>query len=114
MDYGIYTDSDGQYYEEECFVYDLHPYYVKTVDGNYVYLFCEDVEEDRREMRLVVFSLNADGSVTKTGKMNVSPSWLTDNKFIVPTDPGKFILDDADNGTKKVVFAVGNNGMPSK
>lgn len=45
-------------------------------------------------------------------KMNVSPSWLTDNKFIVPTDPGKLILDDADNGTKKVVFAVGNNGMP--
>lgn len=112
MDYGIYTDIDGQYYEEECFVYDLHPYYVKTVDGNYVYLFCEDVEEDRREMRLVVFSLNADGGVTKTGKINVSPSWLTDNKFIVPTDPGKLILDDGDNGTKKVVFAVGNNGMP--
>lgn len=112
MDYGIYTDIDGQYYEEECYTYDLHPYYVKAADGNFVYLFCEDVEEDRREMRLVVFSLNADGSVTKTGKMNVSPSWLTDNKFIVPTDPGKFILDDADNGTKKVVFAVGNNGMP--
>lgn len=112
MDYGIYTDIDGQYYEEECFVYDLHPYYVKTVDGNYVYLFCEDVEEDRREMRLVVFSLNADGGVTKTGNINVSPSWLTDNKFIVPTDPGKLILDDGDNGTKKVVFAVGNNGMP--
>lgn len=112
MDYGIYTDIDGQYYEEECFVYDLHPYYVKTVDGNYVYLFCEDVEEDRREMRLVVFSLNADGGVTKTGKINVSPSWLTDNKFIVPTDPGKLVLDDRDNGTKKVVFAVGNNGMP--
>ena len=31
---------------------------------------------------------------------------------IVPTDPGKLILDDGDNGTKKVVFAVGNNGMP--
>ena len=78
-----------------------------------MYLFCEDVEEDRREMRLVVFSLNADGSVTKTGEMNVSPSWLADNKFIVPTDPGKLILDDAENGTEKVVFAVGNNGMPS-
>ena len=65
-------------------------------------------------MRLVVFRLNADGGVTKTVKMNVSPSWLTDNKFIVPTDPGKLILDDADNGTEKVEFAVGNNGMPSK
>ena len=65
-------------------------------------------------MRLVVFGLNGDGSVTKTGEMNVSPSRLTDNKFIVPTDPGKLILDDADNGTEKTVFAVGKNGMPSK
>ena len=112
MEYGIYTDTDGQYYEEECYTYDLHPYYVKAADGNFVYLFCEDVEENRREMRLVVFSLNADGGVTKADEMNVSPSRLADNKFIVPTDPGKLILDDADNGTKKVVFAVGNNGMP--
>ena len=111
MDYGIYTDTDGHYFEE-CYVYDFHPYYVKAADGNYVYLFCEDFEEGWREMRLIVFSLNADGSVTKIGEMNVSPSWLADNKFIAPTDPGKLILDDADNGTEKVVFAVGNNGMP--
>ena len=39
---------------------------------------------------------------------------LADNKFIVSTDPGKLIPDDGDNGTKKVVFAVRNNGMPSK
>lgn len=101
MDYGIYTDTDGQYYEEECYTDDLHPYYVKTADGIFVYLFCEDVEEDRREMSLIVFSLNADGGVTKAGEMNVSPFRLADNKFIVPTDPGKFILDDGDNGTKK-------------
>ena len=63
-------------------------------------------------MRLLVFRLNKDGSVTKKGEMNVSPSWLADNKFIVPTDPGKLILDDADNGTEKVEFAVGNTGMP--
>ena len=65
-------------------------------------------------MRLIVFGLNADGGVTKTGKMNVSPSRLADNKFIVPTDPGKLIPDDADNGTEKTVFAVGKNGVPSK
>jgi len=114
MDYGIYTDTDGQYYYEECYVYDLHPYYVKAADGNYVYLFCEDFEEGWRQMSLVVLSLNADGSVTKVGEMNVSPSWLADNKFIVPTDPGKLILDDVDNGTEKIEFTVGNNGMPSK
>ena len=112
MDYGIYTDTDGQYYEEECFAYDLHPYYVKTADGNYVYLFCEDFEEGWRQMKLTVFSLNADGSVTKIGERNVSPSWLADNKFIVPTDPGCLMLDDLDNGT--AVFTVGNDGMPEK
>ena len=51
-------------------------------------------------MRLIVFGLNADGGVTKAGEMNVSPSRLADNKFIVPTDPGKLIPDDGDNGTK--------------
>ncbi len=112
--YGIYTDTDGQYYEEDCYAHDFHPYYVKAADGNYVYLFCEDFEEGRREMRLVVLILNEDGSVTKSGEMNVSPSWLADNKFIVPTDPGSLILDDADNGTEKVVFSIGNNGIPSK
>ena len=113
--FGLYTDTDGYYHYEDVFAYGFNPHYVKTADGNhYLYLFCEDFDEGMRQMRLVVFSLNADGSVTKTGEMNVSPSWLADNKFIVPTDPDKLILDDADNGTEKVVFSVGNNGMPSK
>ena len=114
MDYGIYTEPDGQYYEEECFESDLHPYYVKTADGNYVYLFCEDFQEGWRSMRLVVFRVNADGSIAKIGERNVSPSWLADNRFLVPTDPKGFLLDDADHGEEKAVFAVGNNGMPSK
>ena len=112
MDYGIYTDTDGQYYQEECFAHDLHPYYVKTADGNYVYLFCEDFEEGWRQMNLIVFSLNADGSVTKLGERNVSPSWLADNKFVVPTDPGCLVLDDLDNGT--AAFQVGSDGMPTQ
>ena len=112
MDYGIYTDTDGQYYQEECFFHDLHPYYVKTADGNYVYLFREDFQEGWRQMELAVFSLNADGSVTKTGERNVSPSWLADNRFMVPTDPGCLVLDDLDNGT--AVFTVGSDGMPTQ
>lgn len=111
-DYGIYTDTDGHYYEEECFFYDLHPYFVKTADGNYVYLFCEDFDAGVRQMKLTVFSLNADGSVTKLGERNVSPSWLADNKFIVPTDPGCLMLDDLDNGT--AAFTVGSDGMPQQ
>lgn len=113
-DYGIYTDTNAGSYYEECYVYDFHPYYVKTAGGHYLYLFCEDFEEGSRQMELVVLSLNKDGSVTKSGEMNVSPSWLADNKFIVPTDPGRFVLDDLDNGTEKAVYTVKKNGMPGK
>ena len=109
VDFGIYTEA-GEY-REDCYVYDFHPYFVKAANGNYLYLFCEDFDEGLRQMRLIVFSLNEDGSVTKSGAMNVSPSWLADNKFVVPTDPGKLALDD---GAEKAVFTVGSNGMPEK
>lgn len=112
--YGIYTDTDGQYYEEECYTHALHPYYVKAAEGNYLYLFCEDLEEEWRQMRLMVFSLNEDGSVTKSGEMNLSPSWRTYNQFVVPTDPGNLILDDADNDIQNASFVVGSDGLPEK
>ena len=110
--YGVYTDTDGQYYEEDCFTYDFHPYFVKAAYGNYLYLFCEDFDEGLRQIRLIVLCLNEDGSVTKSGEMNVSPTWLADNKFIVPTDPGCMILDDLDHSTQRASFLVGNDGMP--
>ena len=110
--YGIYTDTDGQYYEGDCYAYDYHPYFVKAANGNYLYLFCQENNEGMCQMRLVVLSLNEDGSVTKSDEVNVSPSWLADNQFIVPTDPERLFLDDADGGTEMTPFAVGNNGMP--
>ena len=109
VDFGIYTEV-GEY-REDCYVYDFHPYYVKAASGHYLYLFCEDFDEGLRQMKLIVFSLNEDGSVTKAGERNVSPSWLADNKFIVPTNPGKLTLDD---GAEKAVFAVGSDGIPTK
>ena len=109
VDFGIYTEV-GEY-REDCYVYDFHPYFVKVENGNYLYLFCEDFDEGLRQMKLIVFSLNEDGSVTKSGERNVSPSWLADNKFIVPTDPGKLTLDD---GAEKAVFMVGSDGKPTK
>ena len=109
VDFGIYTEV-GEY-REDCYVYDFHPYYVKAASGHYLYLFCEDFNEGLRQMKLIVFSLNEDGSVTKAGERNVSPSWLADNKFIVPTEPGKLVLDD---GAEKAVFAVGSDGIPTK
>ena len=112
VDFGIYTEA-GEY-REDCYVYDFHPYYVKSAGGHYLYLFCEDFDEGLRQMRLIVFSLNQDGSITKSGEKNVSPAWLADNKFIVPTDPGSLILDDVENGKEKVVYTVGSDGMPRK
>lgn len=110
LDYGIW--SAAGYCHEDCYTNAFHPYYVKAASGHYLYLFCEDFEAGWRQMNLIVFSLNEDGGITKSGEMNVSPSWLADNRFLVPTDPGCFILDDFDNGTEKTEFAVGNDGMP--
>ena len=79
-----------------------------------MYLFCEDFQEGWRQMELVVFALNADGSVTKLGQMNVSPSWLADNRFLIPTDPACLILDDLASGTQSAEFTVGSDGMPTR
>jgi len=112
--YGIYTDTDGQFYEEDHYAYDYHPYYLKTESGNFLYLFCESFDEGVRQMELIVFRLNQDGSITKIGEKNVSPAWLADNKFLVPTDPGSLILDDPDQNAQTAAFKVGKDGMPAK
>lgn len=114
MDFGVYTEIDAQYYYEECFVSDFHPYYVKAAGRHYLYLFCEYFEEGMRQMELIVLSLNQDGSITKSGKMNVSPSMLSDNRFIVPTNPDCFVMDNPEDGVERVKFTVGDNGMPSR
>lgn len=110
LDYGIYSDTG--YCCEDCYAHAFHLYYVKAESGQYLYLFCEDFDEGMRQMRLIVLILNDDGSVTKSGEINVSPSWLADNRFLVPTDPGCLLLDDPDNGAKKIAFTVGKGGMP--
>ncbi|MBE6922224.1 MAG: hypothetical protein E7465_03470 [Ruminococcaceae bacterium] len=111
LDFGVYTNQDGCWYEE-CYAHELHPYYVKAADGHYLYLFFEDFDEGMRGMHLMVLRLNDDGSVTKSGEANVSPAWLTDNRFLVPTDPSRLILDDMDSGTKSIAFSVGSGGIP--
>ena len=65
-------------------------------------------------MELIVLSLNQDGSITKSGKMNVSPSMLSDNRFIVPTNPDCFVMDNPEDGVERVKFTVGDDGMPSR
>jgi len=110
LDYGVYSETG--YCGEDCYAHDFHPYYVNAEGGHYLYLFCEDFDEGVRQMRLVVLTLNSDGSITKSGETNISPSWLSDNRFLVPTDPGCLLLDDLDSGTEKPEFTVGNDGMP--
>lgn len=112
LDFGVYTDSDGCWYEE-YYANTLRPYYVKTEDGHYIYLFFEFFYEGWREMELMVLSLNPDGSVTKVGTCDVSPAWQADNRFRIPTDPVRFLLDDTDRGETGKTFCVGEDGMPS-
>ena len=114
LDYGVYTDTDGQYYYEECYANYLHPYYVKAGSGHYVYLFCENFEEGTRLMDLVVLRLNADGSVTKAGAGNFSPAWLSDQSFLVPADPACLLLDDPDSSSRMTAHTVGEDGMPTR
>ena len=111
LDFGVYTNQDGFWYEE-CYAHELHPYYVKAAEEHYLYLFFEDFDEGVRGMRLMVLRLNADGSVTKSGEANVSPSWLADNRFLMPTDPGRLILDDMDSGAEGESYSAGSGGIP--
>lgn len=111
-DYGIYTDTDGNHYEAACDVNDIHPYYVKAASGHYLYLFLEEHADGARQMQLVVFSLNKDGSITKLGERELSPEWVTESKFTVPTDPRELVLEGADTDQNAAVFTVGSDGMP--
>lgn len=93
-DYGLYSNSNGQYFYEECYFYDFHPYYVKTAGGHYVYLLCEDFQEGMRTMELIVLSLNEDGSISKCGAKDTGPAFTLDNRYLVPTDPADLLLAD--------------------
>lgn len=97
MDFGVYTDIDDRYCYQECFVSHLHPYYVQTETGPYLYLFCEDFEEGWRQMELVVIRFDAEG-VTVCGQWELSPEWVADNRFVVPNDPNSIPLNLRDAG----------------
>lgn len=105
LDYGVYTDVDGQYYYDACYISDLHPYYLKTENGHYIYFLCEDIEEGMRSMSLMVLKLNEDGSVDKVDDVARSPEWKSYNRYITPNDPHRLMLDAG-------IFSVGADGLP--
>lgn len=113
--FGIYADASGSYQYEDCFAGGFIPYYVKTEDGHhYLYLFCEqdDGSGPIPVMFLVVFDVSG-GRLTRVGKMNVAPGYISDGIYRIPTDPKAFYLDDFDSTTQDMMtFAVGAAGMP--
>lgn len=112
LDFGVYTNNGCWY--EECYAHELHPYYVKSADGHYLYLFFEDFNEGIREMHLTVLSLNWDGSVGVCCERTVSPAWLSDNRFLMPLNPAKLFFDDLGDGSQMIAFTVGNEGIPRR
>ena len=113
--FGVYTDLNGYYHYEELFAYDFQPYYVKTADGNhYIYLFCEESEGGNRQIMLVVYNVNG-GVYTRVGDMNVAPTYIPSDMFVLPLDPNNMFLDNYDSMAQDAeVYMVGSDGMPVK
>lgn len=111
--YGIYTDTDGFYHYEEYYCDGLHPYYVKTADGNhYLYLFCEQNEGPFPQMNLVVYDVTG-GGLSRIGERNLGPAYIPTDIIRIPTNPDSLWLDDYDSMAQDAMeYAVGFNGLP--
>jgi len=112
-DFGIYTDTDGYYHYEEFAADSYAPYYVKTADGHhYLYLFCEQLEGYGPWFVLKVFDISG-GRFTSVGTMNVGPACISDDIYLIPTDPEVFYLDDFDSMEQNMITcSVGAAGLP--
>jgi len=111
--FGIYTDTQGHYYYEDCFADSFLPYYVKTASGeHYVYLFCRENEGAFPRFTLKVFDVYG-GNLTFIDEMRVGPGFIDTDFYRVPTDPMHLYLGDFDTmGQDMMPFAVGKTGMP--
>lgn len=112
-DFGIYTDLDGYYHYEELFAYDYQPYYIKTEDGNhYIYLFCEQSQEENPHMMLVAYNV-CGGTITRIGEMNISPSYISSNTFVLPLDPNNMWLVNYESSNQEAgYYMIGVDGLP--
>lgn len=111
-DFGIYTDTDGYYHYEEFSADNYMPYYVKTQEGeHYLYLFCEQSQGDDTKFVLKVIDIS-DGRFTSVGTMNVGPAYISDNIYLVPTDPKQLWVDDLDRELQIALYQVGSIGLP--
>ena len=111
-DFGIYTDTDGYYHYEEFPADSYAPYYVKTAaGGHYLYLFCEQLEGYGPWFFLKVIDVS-NGRFTGVGTMKVGPACISDNIYLIPTDPGQFWMDDYDALLQEVACTVDPMGLP--
>ncbi|MBP1578358.1 MAG: hypothetical protein J6C75_07740, partial [Oscillospiraceae bacterium] len=110
--FGIFTDAEGSYKYFDCFADKFSPYYVKTAEGNFLYIFCEQSEGFEAGALLKVFYISG-GKVAEVGEMNAAPEFVPSGAFRVPTDPNCFYLDDFDSMAQDMMaYSVGANGMP--
>ena len=110
--FGIFTDAEGSYKYFDCFADKFSPYYVKTAEGNFLYIFCEQSEGFEAGALLKVFDISG-GKVVEVGEKNAAPGFVPSGIFRVPTDPNCFYLDDFDSMAQDMMaYYVGANGMP--
>ena len=116
--FGIYTDTDAQYYYAE-FSADTahrtggyHPYYVKTADGrHYLYIFAEGSELASNDMELRVIDVTG-GRFKEVGDMHIAPGYIPVDCSCTLTDPDNMMLENFETQQETAAYRVGSDGMP--
>ncbi|MBQ2727248.1 MAG: hypothetical protein IJF78_16215 [Clostridia bacterium] len=116
--FGVYTDTDAQYYHAE-FSADIlhrtggyHPYYIKTADGRqYLYVFAEGSELAPGAMELRVLDVTG-GKLTEAGDMHAGPGYVPVDCSYALTDPENMMLENFGLMQEAAAHRVGDNGMP--
>jgi hypothetical protein len=117
--FGIYTDTDAQYYYAE-FSADTahrtggyHPYYIKTADGrHYLYIFAEGSELASNDMELRVIDITG-GGFKEVGDMHVAPGYIPVDCTWALTDPENMMLENFETQQETAAYCVGSDGMPA-
>lgn len=80
----VITTQAGDFWEE-CYWYRVYPFFAQTPDGQFLYLFCEDSEEDYKTMFLQIFRLEKD-VITKVSDPAVVEAYSHIGAFVLPTE----------------------------
>lgn len=89
-DLGIYLSDNNVYYFEEYASERIYPFYLKTVNGNFVCVICENIEEGNYIATMKVFRLESD-SITLEKELENAPVYTKGNTLSIPGNPEAFI-----------------------